>query len=78
MNAEEIRNLLSREPFEAFRLCLSKGEAYDIRDPQSVALMKNRIFVALPDGERWVFIACLHIAAAEALGNGSTRRKRGR
>lgn len=77
MTAEEIRNLLSREPFEPFHLCLSSGEAYDICDPRSVALMKNRIFVAPPDGERWVFIAYLHIAATEGVGNGSTGRRGG-
>jgi len=66
MSAEEIRELLAKDPFEPFRLRLSSGDGYDIVDPQSVAVMRNRIFVALPGGEKWVFIPFLHIAAIEA------------
>lgn len=66
MSAEEIRELLVKDPFEPFRLRLSSGDSYDIVAPQSVAVMRNRIFVALPGGEKWVFIPFLHIAAIEA------------
>jgi len=67
MNADEIRELLRREPFEPFRIKLTSGDAYDIRDPNSVALGRNRAFVAFPDTDRWTFFAYLHIAAVESL-----------
>lgn len=66
MNADEIREWLSKEPFEPFRLRLSSGDVMEVGEPQSVAVMRNRLFVALPDGEKWVFIPYLHIAAVES------------
>ena len=78
MGAHEFREILTREPFEPFRIRLSSGDSYEIRDPQAVALMRNRLFVALPDGDRWVFIPFLHVAAVEAVTNGRARRASGR
>lgn len=71
MGSADLSELLKRDPFEPFRLRLSSGDAYDVRDPHSVAVMKNRLFMALPDGERWTFISYLHVAAVESIGNGS-------
>lgn len=65
MNREALQELLRKEPFEPFRIRLSSGDFYEVRDPSSVALMKNRAFIAMPDGERWSFCAYLHIAAVE-------------
>lgn len=67
MNAEEIRNLLRREPFEPFRLRLTSGDTYDVLDPNTVALGRNRLFIAFTDGDRWTFVPYLHIAAVESL-----------
>jgi len=82
MNANEIREMLRRDPFEPFRIRLSSGDAYEIRDPNTVAIMKNRLFVAFPDGETWAFCSYLHIAAVESVRNGrgrkSSRKPRGR
>lgn len=68
--------MLAREPFEPFRLRLTSGDSYEVRDPQGVALMKSRMFVALPRGDGWTFISYLHIAAVESLQDGHTRRGR--
>jgi len=62
-----LEELLQREPFEPFRIRVSSGDAYDVRTPHAVALLKNRVFIALPDGERWTFCPYLHIAAVESL-----------
>jgi hypothetical protein len=62
--------MLDREPFTPFRICLSSGESYDVRNPHMVALMKSKAFVALPDSERWTFVSYLHIASLETLSNG--------
>ena len=67
MNPNGIRELLRREPFEPFRIRLTGGDAYDIRDPNSVALGKSRVFVAFPDTDQWAFFAYLHIAVVESL-----------
>ena len=40
MNANELRGLLNHEPFEPFRIRLSSGDAYEVRDPNSVAVGK--------------------------------------
>ena len=76
MGADELRKLLEREPFEPFRIRVSSGDVYEVRDPQAVALMKSRLFVAFPDSDRWTFIAFLHIAAVEGIRDG--REGRGR
>jgi hypothetical protein len=67
MNRQDIHEILQKEPFEPFRIRLSSGDSYEVRDPSSVALMKNRAFIALPDGERWTFCSYLHITAVESL-----------
>lgn len=72
MIVEDWRDLLTHEPFEPLRIRLSSGHCYEVIDPQSVALMKNRLFLALPDGHRWLFIPFRQIAAVESLGNGRT------
>jgi len=74
MNPDEIRNLLRHDPFEPFRIKLSSGDVYDVRDPNSVALGKNRLFIAFPEGDSWTFIPYLHIAAVESAHNGPTRK----
>ncbi len=70
MTTSEIRSLLAREPFRPFRIQLSSGTAYDVRDPGLAVAMNRELFLTLPDGERWAFIPYVHVAAIEALGNG--------
>ncbi|MBI5764507.1 MAG: hypothetical protein HZA51_13380 [Planctomycetes bacterium] len=75
MSTEDIRDALKREPFEPFRIRVTSGDHYEVRDPLSAAMMKSRLFVALPHSDRSVFIPYLHIAAVETL-NGSGHRAR--
>lgn len=75
MTADAIVDMLEREPFEPFRICLSSGESYDVRNPHMVALMKSKVFIALPDSERSTFVSYLHIAALETIANGQPRGK---
>jgi hypothetical protein len=77
MNADEIRELLRREPFEPFRFHLTSGDTYEVRDPNCVALGARRVFIAFSDADRQAFFPYLHIAALETLENGRRpRRKR--
>jgi hypothetical protein len=76
MNAVELRELLSQDPFEPFRVRLTSGDSYEIRDPQSVAVMKSRMFVALPATDTWLFVAFRHVAAVESISNGHVAPRR--
>ena len=73
MHADELRELLEREPFEPFRLRLSSGDAFEVRNPGLAMVMRSRLFLAFPDSDRWTLIPFLHIAAVEAIGNGNSR-----
>ena len=63
--AEDIKELLEKQPFEPFMIVTSSGDKYLIEDPHGVALMTGRVFVA-PRGEKWAFIKVGQIAALEA------------
>jgi hypothetical protein len=79
MNADEIRELLNRDPFEPFRFRLTSGDAYEIRDANCVALGARRVFIAFTDSDRQAFFPYLHIASIETLANGKkngSRKKR--
>ncbi|HVP12010.1 MAG TPA: hypothetical protein VMV94_12585 [Phycisphaerae bacterium] len=80
MSADEIREILEREPFQAFRVRLTSGSVYAIHSPHSAVAMKNRLFAAAPNSDRWTLIPYLHIAVVESIGNGHARRapRRGR
>ncbi len=67
MNAETIREWLSRRPFEPFELRLSNGESYQVRHPEVVAIGKNRLAVVEPETDRFVHIALIHVNSIEAL-----------
>ena len=67
MTADAIREALDREPFEPFRILVTNGQVYEVRNPHLIALMKSKVFIALPDSEKWAFVSYLHIAAIESL-----------
>lgn len=78
MHQDDIRELLTADPFEPFRIHVTSGAVYEVRDPQSVVLMKSRLFIAFPGGDKWLFIPYLHVSAVESLRNGRHPRTRGR
>jgi len=82
MRGSDIKERLSKDPFEPFRIRSSSGESYDITSPFLVALMKSKLFIAVPNTDRWAELSYLHIAALESAENGhggrGTRGKRRR
>ncbi|MBI4716466.1 MAG: hypothetical protein HY763_01560 [Planctomycetes bacterium] len=78
MISDQLRELLRREPFKPFRLVLSSGRHYDVRNPELVVPMRSEVFIAFPDGDRWTHLPYLHIAAIEAVPNGGQRKRRSR
>ena len=80
MAMDDLKDLLTRDPFQPFRVRVTSGDHYDIRDPSLAVMMKSRLFIALPRSDRSVVVPYLHIAALETLANGrkpSGRRRKG-
>lgn len=73
--AENIREMLTREPFEPIRLNLSSGESHIIRDPDLAVVLKSEVFLAHPNSDRHTFIPLLHVASVEKLGVGGQNGK---
>ncbi len=71
MTADDIREILNRDPFEPFRFHLTSGDQYEIRDSNSVALGARRVFIAFSDSDRQAFFPYRHIAATETLASGA-------
>ena len=57
MNAEAIREWLTRQLFQPFEVRLSNGESYQVRHPEVVAVGKNRIAIVDPNTDRFVHVA---------------------
>jgi len=74
MIANDIHELLNREPFIPFRINMGSGKDYLVADPHAAALLKHEVFVVFPDGERWAHVPLLHIASIETTGNGKGRK----
>lgn len=66
MNADDLNELLRKDPFEPLRIKLSNGEAYDVRDPSSAVVMKSKVFLAFAE-DRFVLFPLLHVVAVENL-----------
>jgi hypothetical protein len=66
MSAQGLNERLRTEPFEPIRLRLSNGDTHEIRNPDLVAVMVTRLFLAFDD-DRFVLIPLDHIASIESL-----------
>jgi len=82
MTPETIQKHLLHQPFEPFRVCLSDGAAYEVRQPEMVLVMQREVVIALPKpGEQFprhlVYCDLLHITRIEPInGKPSSRRRR--
>ncbi len=70
-----IREKLAREPFQPFRILITSGDTFIVRNPALVVVMRSELFIARPNSDRHAFIPLLHVAAVETLGNGRRRKK---
>ncbi len=82
MRPEDLLELLRATPFEAFRIHISDGAAFDIRHPDMAIVQRSKVIVAVPgrkgpDGpaERTVNCALVHITRTAFL-NGATKSPR--
>jgi hypothetical protein len=73
MIATTIREQLRREPFAAFVIRASGGQAVRVASPDLAVLMKSEVFVAEPNSDRFTILPYLHIARVESGANGHGR-----
>ena len=76
MTTQTFRELLSRRPFQPFRLVMSSGESHEVRHPEMAMLTRTDILVGTDvadDGVPAEFRICalLHVATVEPLNSGS-------
>lgn len=69
MNAESIREWLSRAPFEPFVLSLSNGESYEVRHPENIAIGTRRLALVDPSTDSISHVAILHVNSIRPLQN---------
>jgi hypothetical protein len=72
MTLEAIRDILSRRPFEPFRVTMISGAAFEVRHPEMASLAKSRMMVVLPEtdggpSDRVEYLSYLHIAHIQTL-----------
>jgi hypothetical protein len=65
-----------QHPFEPFRVCLSDGATYEVRQPEMVLVTRRQVIIALPKpGEdiarRVVYCDPLHITRIEPINGRS-------
>ncbi len=65
MNAETIRELLKRQPFETLEVRLSNGDVHRIPHPEFAILLKSTLVIGVPDSDRVILCSLLHIASIE-------------
>jgi hypothetical protein len=52
MRPEDIRELVRREPFRAFRITLTDGRSYDVRHPELAMVGRSTVAIGLPANGR--------------------------
>ncbi len=72
MTVQAFRELLTRKPFQPFRLVMSSGQAYEVRHPEMALLTRTDLLVCVDEADDGVpaeFKICslLHITAVEPL-----------
>ena len=63
MNAEAIRELLARRPFEPFEVRLTNGDVHLVKHPECVAISKSRVVIVDLDTDKIAICTLLHIAS---------------
>jgi len=70
MRSPDIREYLQRRPFQPFRVHLSTGAFFDIRNPQMAAVGRSAVTISLPlegDRQRFAVIDLVHIVWFEVV-----------
>jgi hypothetical protein len=70
MTLQTFRQLLTKRPFQPFRLVMSSGQTYEVRHPEMAMLTRTDILVGVGESDEGVpadFHICslLHVTAVE-------------
>jgi len=73
MRPEDIRKLLNKRPFAPSRIHMTDGQAFEIRHPDNVLVLRTRVVVGVPADtstgipDRAEHCALLHVVRIEEL-----------
>jgi hypothetical protein len=67
MNAETLREILKRTPFEPFQVLMSTGEVHDIRHPEFAMVTPGRLIAVQPGTDRIAILSLFHITELRPL-----------
>jgi len=61
MNAEAIREMLSRRPFEPFEVVMSSGERHVVKHPEFLMVLPSKVALGDPVTDRLAVLSMMHI-----------------
>jgi hypothetical protein len=70
MRPDDLSAYLLQRPFQAFRVHLSSGEVFEIRQPELATVARSTLSVGLPvegNVQRFAVIALVHIVWLEVM-----------
>jgi hypothetical protein len=79
MTVRTFRDLLTKRPFEPFRIVMSSGEKYDVRHPEMAMLTRTDLLVGIDVKNdvpaHFKICSLLHVTAIEPLKSASAPRR---
>jgi hypothetical protein len=81
MTLQSFKELLTRRPFEPFRVVMSSGERYEVRHPEMAWLTRTTLYVGTGREQSGVpdeatMCSLLHVATVEPITNGRHGKRR--
>ncbi len=64
---ESLADMLHREPFQSFRIVLTRGDRYEVSNPDWVALGQTQATIYAPTSDRFSIVRLNQVAALEAV-----------
>jgi hypothetical protein len=61
MNAETVREMLSRRPFEPFEVVMSSGERHLVKHPEFLMILPSKAVIGDPVTDRLAILSLIHI-----------------
>ncbi len=61
MNADAIREMLNRRPFEPFEVIMSSGERHLVKHPEFLMLLQSKVAIGDLLSDRLIVLSLRHI-----------------